>query len=208
MVEFLIILSSIFLGFQLKSIIDNISNIRKEKKRVKLKNDVFKEILLNLKSSTFKSRLNNTVYISTTLKSEGDVDLVYLIDKINVHIFKDDNCIYTSDDVDKEVIDSIIEFILNKFEKEINDVVQVFGITFNRIEFENHFGIKIEDLKKGIKMEDLSLIDQSDIDQIYHETEMKFDIDEILDRINVVGIKNLTQAELNFLKEYSSGKKD
>jgi len=208
MVDFLIILSSIFLGFQLKSIIDNISNIRKEKKRVKLKNDVFKEILLNLKNSTFKSRLNNTVYISTTLKSEGDVDLVYLIDKINVHIFKDDNCIYTSDDIDKEIIDSIIEFILNKFEKEINDVVQVFGITFNRIEFENHFGIKIEDLKKGIKMEDLSLIDQSDIDQIYHENEMKFDIDEILDRINVVGIKNLTQAELNFLKEYSSGKKD
>jgi hypothetical protein len=208
MVEFLIILSSIFLGFQLKSIIDNISNIRKEKKRVKLKNDVFKEILLNLKNSTFKSRLNNTVYISTNLKSEGDIDLIYLIDKINVHIFKDDNCIYTSDDVDREIIDSIIEFILNKFEKEINDVVNVFGITFNRIEFENHFGIKMEDLKRGIKTDDLNLIDQSDIDQIYHENEMKFDIDEILDRINVVGIKNLTQAELKFLKEYSSGKKD
>jgi hypothetical protein len=208
MVDFLIILSSIFLGFQLKSIIDNISNIRKEKKRVKLKNDVFKEILLNLKNSTFKSRLNNTVYISTNLKSEGDIDLIYLIDKINVHIFKDDNCIYTSDDVDREIIDSIIEFILNKFEKEINDVVNVFGITFNRIEFENHFGIKMEDLKRGIKTDDLNLIDQSDIDQIYHENEMKFDIDEILDRINVVGIKNLTQAELKFLKEYSSGKKD
>ena len=202
MVNFLIILSCIFLGFQLKSIIDNISNIRKEKKRVKLKNDIFKEILLNLKNSTFKSRLNNTVYISTNLKSEGDVDLMYLIDKINVHIFKDDNCIYTSDDVDREIIDSIIEFISNKFEKEINDIVSVFGITFNRIEFENHFGIKIEELKNRSEIKT-----ESDIDQIYHENEMKFDIDEILDRINVVGIKNLTQAELKFLKEYS-GKKD
>ena len=203
MVNFLIILSSIFLGFQLKSIIDTLSYREREKKRVKLKNDIFKEILLNLKNSTFKSRLNNTVYISTNLKSEGDVDLVYLIDKINVHIFKDDNCIYTSDDVDKEIIDSIIEFISNKFEKEINDIVSVFGITFNRIEFENHFGIKIEELKKRSEIKT-----ESDIYQIYHENEMKFDIDEILDRINVVGIKNLTQSELKFLKEYSSGKKD
>jgi hypothetical protein len=203
MVNFLIILSCIFLGFQLKSIIDTLSYREREKKRVKLKNDIFKEILLNLKNSTFKSRLNNTVYISTNLKSEGDVDLVYLIDKINVYIFKDDNCIYTSDDIDKEIIDSIIEFISNKFEKEINDIVSVFGITFNRIEFENHFGIKIEELKKRSEIKT-----ESDIDQIYHENEMKFDIDEILDRINVVGIKNLTQSELKFLKEYSSGKKD
>jgi hypothetical protein len=34
---------------------------------------------------------------------------------------------------------------------------------------------------------------------------MKYDIDEILDRINIVGINNLTKAELEFLRKY--GKK-
>jgi hypothetical protein len=202
MTNLIIVLSSIILGFQLKSLIDNLLNIRKEKKRKKLKNKVFSDLHNNLIFSKFKSRINNTVYISSRLSDEGDIDIIYLIDKSDIHIFKNGDCIYTSDDVDKKTIDNIIEVILLNFKNNINDVVTIFGTTFNRDEFQNYFK-SIEDIKNLIEVEP----EKSDIDQIYHENETKFDIDEILDRINTVGIKNITQAELKFLKEYS-GKKD
>ena len=45
--------------------------------------------------------------------------------------------------------------------------------------------------------------DFSDIDKIYKKNKVMFDIDEILDKINKVGIENLTNEEKEFLNNFN-----
>lgn len=205
---FLIILSSVWLGININVFYTGLRNRISEKKKFNEKNKHFSEILSNITSepvkAKFKSRVNNTIYISTKLKDKGDVDLIYLMDKNDIAIFKNDDCIYTSENVDKETVDKIMQSVGHVFSNEINDVVNILGFTFDRPEFEKSFGVKMEDVKKMMSSFTNSITqDDSEIDKIYHENQMRFDIDEILDRINIVGIKNLTKAELEFLRKYS-----
>ena len=69
-------------------------------------------------------------------------------------------------------------------------------------EIEKKFGVKVEDIKKGnfrgLKEE------MSDIEKIKKRNSVKFNIDEILDRISSVGIENLTPEERNFLDNYNN----
>lgn len=201
---FLIMISSVFLGISIHSFYIRLADRLAEKKRLKKKNKHFSEVLSNLRSrptrANFKSRVNGTIYISTSTEANGEVDLIYLIDKKDVAIFKNDECIYTSEGVDKDIISKIIESISSTFSNEINDVFNILGFTFSRKDFEKSFGVKIEDVKKMMNIQNQ---EDSEIDKIYHQNEMRFDIDEILDRINIVGIKNLTKAELEFLRKYS-----
>ena len=81
----------------------------------------------------------------------------------------------------------------------INDVVEVLGFIFYRKDFEKNFNINIDELKE--KTENILKMnqDESDINKIINKNDKKFDIDEILDKINEVGIENLTKEELDFL---------
>jgi hypothetical protein len=198
----LIIVSSVFLGISINRWWSSLINNRDKKKKINNKNKKFEEILNNLKSTPvsakFNNRLNTAVYIETNLTEKGKVDLIYFIDKNDIAVFKDDDCLYTSEDVDKKIIDEIIVSIIKRFDNEINDVVSVLGITFSRKDFEKTFGVKTEDIKKLLNFQQ----NESEIDKIYFENEMKYDIDEILDRINIVGIHNLTKSELEFLRKY------
>ncbi len=198
----LIIISSVFLGISINRWWSSLINNRDKKKKINNKNKKFEEILNNLKSTPvsarFNNRLNTAVYIETTSTGKGKVDLIYFIDKNDIAVFKDEDCLYTSEDVDKKIIDEIIVSIIKRFDNDINDVVSVLGITFSRKDFEKTFGLKTEDIKKLLNFEQ----NESEIDKIYFENEMKYDIDEILDRINIVGIHNLTKAELEFLRKY------
>jgi hypothetical protein len=198
----LIILSSVFLGISINRWWSSLINNRDKQKKINNKNKKFEEILNNLKSTPvsakFNNRLNTAVYIETNLTGKGKVDLIYFIDKNDIAVFKDEDCLYTSEDVDKKIIDEIIVSIIKRFDNDINDVVSVLGITFSRKDFEKTFGVKTEDIKKLLNFEQ----NESEIDKIYFENEMKYDIDEILDRINIVGINNLTKAELEFLRKY------
>jgi hypothetical protein len=198
----LIIISSVFLGISINRWWSSLINNRDKKKKINNKNKKFEEILNNLKSTPvsakFNNRLNTAVYIETNLTGKGKVDLIYFIDKNDIAVFKDEDCLYTSEDVDKKIIDEIIVSIIKRFDNDINDVVSVLGITFSRKDFEKTFGVKTEDIKKLLNFEQ----NESEIDKIYFENEMKYDIDEILDRINIVGINNLTKAELEFLRKY------
>lgn len=177
-------------------------------KSILLKKNNFLEILSNIKSgnSNFKTRVNETIYIELNLNDYGDVDLIYLMDKNDIAIFQGSKCIHTSDGIQKEIISEIISTICFVYDKKINDVVNLFGFTFYREEFENSFNIKMEDIKN------MNLFNQTEnlneIDKIKSDNKKKFDVDEILDKISAYGIQGLTNEELIFLDKFSNEKGD
>lgn len=176
--------------------------LRKMKEKDKI-NDIssqFKQILTNLLigSTKFKSRVNSTVYIETKLNDYGEVGLVYLMDKQDVAIFKNEKCIFTTDLIDDSLIDQITKEIETKHSKDINDTIEVLGFVFSREEFEKTFSISMDDVKMNLPKKELS-----DIEKIINNNNNKLDIDEILDKINKLGIENLTEEEKQFLKNHN-----
>ena len=138
----------------------------------------------------------------TELENLGSINIVYLMDRKDIAVFKGDKCIYTSDSAEKTLVEEIIMGVEIFYKHEINDVVNVMGMVFSRDEFEKKFGVKVEDIKKGnfggLKEE------MSDIEKIKKRNSVKFNIDEILYRISSVGIENLTPEERNFLDNYNN----
>jgi hypothetical protein len=202
MINILLYIFLFLLGYYVRQLIGYYTDKIRKDNLIKDINTQFKEVLNNIlnSNSIFKNRVNNTVYLSTKLKDYDDVNIVYLIDKKDIAIFKNEKCIYTSDMVEKDTINSISSAIENKFEENINDVVEVFGFIFSREDFERYFKIKVEDLTNPEKMK--LNYQESDIDKIVRENDSKFNIDEILDKISKVGIDNLTEEEKKFLKNY------
>lgn len=202
MVINILIYITIFLsGFYIRHLMGKYADSVRRNNLIRDINNQFKEVLSNILSSNsiFKNRVNNTVYINTKLKDYDDVNVIYLMDRKDIAIFKDGKCIYTSEMVEKDTIKSITTAIDKKFEDKINDVVEVLGFVFSREDFERTFKIKVEDLTNPEKMK---MMDESDIDKIVRENDSKFSIDDILDKINKVGIDNLTEDEKKFLQNY------
>jgi len=183
----------------LRKVLD-VYNERNYKKEI---NDIFQGILDNIYThkTSFNSRINNTVSVMTELENLGSINIVYLMDRKDIAVFKGDKCIYTSDSAEKELVEEIIMGVEIFYKHEINDVVNVMGMVFSRDEFEKKFGVKVDDIKKGTfgSKEELS-----DVEKIKKRNEFKFNIDEILDRISSVGIENLTPEERNFLDNYNN----
>ena len=120
------------------------------------------------------------------------------MDKQIVCIFKDNNCMYTTDSLDINLKSEILDEINNKFNKEINDVVDVMGMTISREEFQQ----KLEDIQK-FAMKNINLDSlvggENEMDQIVQENEIKFDVDTILDKISKDGIESISKEEKEFL---------
>jgi hypothetical protein len=156
---------------------------RRNKKIIKSKNSVFKEVLNNILSgqSKFISRINNIVNIEMSLKSEGKVNIMYWINKNEVSIFKGESCIYSSNNVDVKLIFKISNSILRIYNNSINDTVNILKTFFNLGGFE------------------IDIPDQG-------ETEIEPSLDDLLDRINSVGYTNLSDNEKELLKKYGNGK--
>lgn len=180
-----------------------------QEKVAEQKKNKFIELVSKLKKgkSKFKSRVNDMVYISVQLDDIGTVDLIYLMDKDDVAIFQDTKCIYTSDGIDKSIINEAINVIYKLYGKKINDVVEILGFVFYREEFEKSFNIKVEDLKKANLFANLEN-EIGEIDKIKTNNSKKFNIDEILDKISAFGIASLTIEERLFLDNYSNEKRD
>ena len=176
------------------------------KKLIIDRNKQFKQILekVNTKRSRFKNRINNTVFIGVKLEDFGKIDVVLFLDKNDVSIFKNEKFIMTSDFVEKELLNEVIESICRVHFHRIEDVVQVLGLTFSRQDFEKSFGISVEELKRRTEGMMRSMNEDSDIDKIIKKNSKKLDINDILDRINEVGIDNLTVEEKEFLKNYKN----
>lgn len=169
------------------------------------RNKQFNQILekVNTKRSRFKNRVNNTVFIGVKLEDFGKVDVVLFLDKSDISIFKNEKCIMTSELVEKELLSEVVESICRVHFHRIEDVVQVLGLTFSRQDFEKSFGISVEELKQRTEGLMRSMTgEESDIDKIINKNSKKLDINDVLDRINEVGIENLTVEEKEFLKNY------
>ena len=139
----------------------------------------------------------------TELNEIGMVNVVYLMDRHDIAIFKGDKCIYTSDTIDGTLVEEIIVGVEVFYKHQINDIVNVLGMVFSRDEFESKFKIKVEDIKKGM-FGGMSKEEMSDIEKIKRQNDVKFNIDDILDRITSVGIENLTPEEKRFLDSYNN----
>ena len=98
------------LGFLYAKIVDNIKVHFKNKKLLKNMAKQFEEILVNIQKghAVFISRVNHTVMLDTKLKDYNVVNLVYLMDKSIICIFKENKCIYTSETIDKKLNENII----------------------------------------------------------------------------------------------------
>jgi len=143
----------------------------------------FKLILDNLKKNgKFISRVNNNVEISVDLPTDK-ITLYLTLDKSEIFIFKNQICIKSSSEsVEREIIDSIILEIKDRWNSKINNVVNMNGSlldkkTYTRI------------------VNNLSY-------QSQQEYPMKniLNLDDILDKINEVGLDKLSEEEKEYLK--------
>lgn len=200
-IEVVIFVGGLLLGILMTNLLSYFLRKMREKDKINDISSQFKQILTNLSigSTKFKSRVNSTVYIETKLTDYGEVGLVYLMDKQDVAIFKNEKCIFTTDLIDDSLIDQITKEIETKHSKDINDTIEVLGFVFSREEFEKTFSINMDD----VKMNNLPKKELSDIEKIVKKNKKKFDIDEILDKISKVGLENLTEDEKKFLKNYN-----
>jgi hypothetical protein len=194
----------LYLGLRLQKIFSQHLENNERKKLIEKVNNVYLNLLSQMMSGNvkFKSRINQICYLVSEIENEGVVEVVYMIDRKDVAIFKDGKCIYTSDIANKEIISNISEFIESTFRSEIMDVVNVLGLVMSKIEFEKTFKIKFEDFQtlKG-------KINISDVEDIIADNDIiKFDVDEILDKISAFGIHSLTLEERLFLDNYSNEK--
>jgi hypothetical protein len=192
-------------GFVIYHISLSIKSKVNNKKLINKISNKFSEVLSNLKTkkALFVSRVNNTVLIDMRIKELDIVNIVYIMDKNIVCIFKDNQCLYTTESVDESLQNEILSEINNKFNREINDVVDVMGTIISKEEFQN----KIKELsiltsQSNLNIEDL-IKESTETEIINEENNLKLDIDEILDKINKNGLESLSKFELEFLNNYS-----
>lgn len=192
-------------GFLTKKIMHRLISIDNQRE-LNQKRNQFVEVLTKIKNgeSSFKTRLNDTVYIELCLNGHGPVDIIYLIDKDDIAIFQGTICLYTSDSIEREIIEQIIKSICLIYNKKINDIIEILGFIFYREEFEKSIGYKVEDLMKNPMFKINSEI-KDDVEPLQQE-EKYFDIDEILDKISEFGLQVLTTEEKEFLDNYSNEK--
>jgi ferritin len=159
----------------------------RNKKIIESINSVFKEVLNNILSgqSKFISRINNIVNIEMSLSSEGKVNIMYWLNKNEVSIFKGDSCIYSSNNVDVNLILKISNSILGAYHKNINDTINILNTTFDKKTFSNLGDFEIDNPDQG---------------------EIEPSLDDLLDRINSVGYANLSDFEKKILKKYGNSK--
>lgn len=195
----------IYIGLKVSNFLIEKSQKSAQEKVLNDINNVYKKLLnsfLNGKVK-FKSRVNQICHLLSEIDDKGIVEVAYFLDKKEVAIFQNGVCIHTSELVEKETLFKISEFIESAFIKEINDVVNVLGLVLSKSEFEKNFNMKYDDLQR-VK-ENLNL---SEIDNIVSENSVRFDIDEILDKISEYGISSLTIEERLFLDNYSNEKRN
>jgi len=151
---------------------------KKEKDQIE---SLFINILDNIKSIQFGQRVHHYVQF----KTESYL-LVYILDKKELSLFQGENCIASSNQIDKNISDSIIKYIDENFNKEINeDIVDVGGYLVSPS--------YIEEVNSHYTDEEYD---------DYEEVEEELNLDDILDKINKEGIKSLTKDELDFLNNY------
>lgn len=177
-------------------------NDKRYKKTITDQSNKYKEILSKIenKKIRFVTRINDVAYFKMNLSDFGKIDIFYFLSKKDISIFRGEKCLLTSINVDKQIIEDITKKIDSIYTDKMNDVINFMGLIIHRNDFEKTFNISLDDIKKEMNINE----EQSDINGVIKNNENKFDIDDILDKINKVGLENLTKDELNFLNNYNS----
>lgn len=203
MKEVLIFMFGIGIGSCFSVVGAHIISYLKVQKIRKKNNEVFKQVLTNLQNGKgkFIHRINNTVQIDTKIKSEGKITMIFFIDKNEISIFKENVCVYTHQNVDEDIINSIISMIWSRFSERISDVIQLYNNVMDRKTFTKLIS-PVNPAKTEVQIFN---IDENGniIDQIDSEPKQNpLSLDDILDRINQVGYDGLSQIEKDFLKNH------
>ena len=151
-------------------------------------NQFFTEIkdLVGTKSFKFVNRFNDHLTFRVTTKSLGKVTLIMVMSKRDISIFQKNECIYTTQHADSNLIKSIVDNIESTYNSQIKDCFQIMGNVID---------------KSSIR----KMNPDANFPEAFPKPEMPiFNIDDILDRINEVGIQNLTQEEKDFLQNYQN----
>lgn len=204
----LILFIGVILGGLLKSWSLKLSEKIANAKLILDRNKQFKEILekSKTKKTRFKTRVNNVVYIGVKLSDYGRTDIVFFLDKREIAIYKENKCIITSDLVEESLLNELMDTLEKVHYHKIVDTVEILGMIFSREDFEKQFNVNFDEIKeKTNRMMDVMRGGEelSDVDKIINKNKSKLDIDDILDKINKVGIENLTKEEKDFLNNYN-----
>jgi len=171
----------------------------------KIFTDVLEQIITN--RSSFINRVNQHVTLDMRLKKLGKVTIFYDMDTRVIAISKEHNVILMSDFISgvfPDIIENICDIIETRWNKEIDDVVDVNGTLVNREFLENSVQSNLNNA--GIQGFSI-LISPDTLNGEESSTELdKEDIENtinlILDKIGQTGIDSLTPEEKDFLEKY------
>lgn len=156
---------------------------------------IFSELLKKVDNfeTVFKTRLNNSICFTTNLSKYGNVSVLYIYNEHNLPIISihlDDVCVASSTYINNNNLISKLSYSINFVHRnEISDVVDILGIKLYRKDFEKS----------------LNSIESSnnDLSDIIETNKNNLDLDEILDKINKVGLSKLSKEEKDFLNNYN-----
>jgi len=155
-------------------------------------NSIYNEIvnLIGTSSVKFLSRYNDTLTFRVVTTSKGKVDMIVFLDKKDLGLFSKGDCILSTEYTDKEIIDSICQKLEESYDRDLKDCVNIMG--------------NIVDRKTMTRINPNITFPPAFPEVVEEPT---FTIDDILDRINQVGMVNLTDVEKRFLEQYQKSQK-
>lgn len=190
------------LGFLFKAFIDGIKATGAAMKIKKDNEQKYKQVLRRIRKgkSSFKTRVNNTVYINTKLHETGEVDIILFLDTKKVAIFQNNACLHTSDAINEELKNEIVKEIEERYAVEIEDVVDLLGNKISRKEIDDRMN---EILSTNVEELFQTLNTKNTEDSPYTQE----DIDAIFDKIAKNGITSISDEEKKILDDYSKNLK-
>jgi hypothetical protein len=191
--DFILYLSGFITGFYVFSFYLKYKLSQDLKKSKKELDSIYSNLLTNVSNgnSKFIYRINNYLRIDTQIENLGNVNIFFYTNKNNINIFRGDDILYTSHNVDSDILQKLNFLLKTKYSVEINDTVNVFGLVYSRKYFIETFNLNPNIFNNKID------------EPIQKDEEVVLDIDSILDKINSVGFNNLTKKEKEFLNKYS-----
>lgn len=159
------------------SYVENLEKVSREKN--------FELIFKNIGHLKFNKRIGDLIFFDYS-----EYSLVYNIKKQQFFVFREDECILTSQNIsDSHVIISIKNHLHTEFSNVMNDCVIVNGVLYSRNLFQLNHNNNIRPFS-GFAFQRNNLNTEPE----------EYDIDDILDKINNQGLDSLTEKELEFLK--------
>ncbi len=197
------------MGILFKAFIDGTKQTLTAIKLKKENEQKYKQVLRKIQKgkSKFKTRVNSTVYISTTLHEIGDVDVILFLDTKKVAIFQNNTCLHTSDAINEELRKEIVKEIEERYKTEIDDVVELLGNKISRTEIEDKISEVMQSDEVNSKLEELRQYLGNDIQIVEDYGYTQEDVDTIFDKIAKSGMKSITDVEKKILDDYSKNLK-